>query len=391
MRFLVKSLPVTTLALLLTACELTAKDIVAIEGGFADPRETPPPPPNIVPAPSCFAKRSVQPEGQISRKIDILFVADTSGSLQEERGDIANGIDSFVGALPANVDYRVGVLLGHGPKSSWYGKLYRYGSEPAVLSSSTMTLNDIRTKLRNKLTQTADDMDTDGGEAGMLALTQAVSASRLAESRTAGFFRNDAALAVVFIADENDICAQYPAGVTPVVDTEGRELPAKAKYCSGITPLSVVNTLKAVQGDRPMLVSSIAYKDAYKVPRVGENEVAYGIIETVAMAGGLTIELADGHYDTGLMQIGTLAMLKLELLTEFKLAEDNIDASTIKVLVDGSHRDHSWIEPTKTVHVASPGGARSVVDITYCEKGPVVDDPPGGGGDDGGGGGPILD
>src|SRR5690349_18700601 len=35
---------------------------------------------------SCFSERFVQPAVEVSKKVDILFVTDTSGSLDEERG-----------------------------------------------------------------------------------------------------------------------------------------------------------------------------------------------------------------------------------------------------------------------------------------------------------------
>src|SRR5690606_11712196 len=156
---------------------------------------------------ACFLERSVQPEAEITRKIDLLFVTDTSGSLDEERAGIAEGIDGFVAALPAEVDYQVGVVLGHSSKSSWSGRLYRKDSDPLVLSSSELSLSDIRKHLKRKLTRTAGDWYADGGEENFYSLWRALDDDRLQESRAAGFFREDAALAVVFISDENEICS----------------------------------------------------------------------------------------------------------------------------------------------------------------------------------------
>jgi len=43
--------------------------------------------------------------------------------------------------------------------------------------------------------------------------------------------RPDAALAIVFVSDENDICYRYPASITPVVDGDKLEAPAFIRDC----------------------------------------------------------------------------------------------------------------------------------------------------------------
>jgi hypothetical protein len=101
-------------------------------------------------SPVCFDEHHVQPAAQITHKIDILFVSDTSGSLNEERVAIASGIDSFIASLPTNVDFRLALLPAHGPNSSYYGKMLRRGNEPRVLNSTTQSITSIRSDFMYK-------------------------------------------------------------------------------------------------------------------------------------------------------------------------------------------------------------------------------------------------
>ena len=321
-------------------------------------------------AQACFIEEHTQAPAELTKTIDILFVTDTSGSLYEERAGIAAGIDAFVTELPADVDYRIGVMLAHGDQTSWSGKLYQRGHEPVVLDSSTMDLATIREHLQVKLTQVRRDSETDGGEVGLYSMHRALRADRLAESRQAGFFRPGAALAVVYIADENDICSGQPEGVTLLPDPDGKEVPAAEKYCANVNAQSVLEELKTLQGERPLLVSGIVYNDPATVPVSGENEVGYGYLEQIELANGISIDLARGSYDVGLSQIGRLATIKLSLKTEFGLANSPVDEPTVGVTVDQVSVNHLFVEELNEVHLdkQDAGGALSKVSISYCTK-----------------------
>jgi hypothetical protein len=350
-------------------------------------------PPEITPGPGCYVDRFHQPDAQITRKIDILFMVDTSGSLVEERGGIADGIDAFVGALPANVDFRIGVMTGHSSGSSWSGKLYRKGgSYPYVYDSQTMDLATIRTKLHTTLTlNMPNDNSADGGEEGMVSMNRAMDDDRLELARGQGFFRDDAALAVVFVSDENDICAIYPDGVTPVPDPQGIENVAHAQHCTRMAPAKmdgttviapehmetitadlVVGKLKALKGDMPLVVSAAVYANPATVPQVGENEVGYGLIDMAQIAHGVVIDLATGQYSDGLAQVGTLASIKMNLQTDFVLTHGNVDSNSLQINVDGvGTADYDYDSEVNTVAVAHPGGPLSTIDISYCEMPPA--------------------
>lgn len=318
---------------------------------------------------TCIKEHYYQPNQELTKKLDILFVTDTSGSLDTERSAIANGIGNFISQLSSTADYQIAVTLAHGPKSSRFGQLYKAGTEPTVLRSKELSISNIRTHLEKKLTSIQTDADTDGGEAGLLSLNKAMDAVRLAEIRAAhGFFRNDAALAIVFVSDENDICAVYPAGVTRVYDPEGKELPAFNNYCKDkLNASTVYSRLLDIQGANPLLLSAIVYSNKATVVKAGENEFAYGYSDIVGLANGKMVDIAANDIPTGLADIGKAAALKMTLRTDYKLSYLNVDESTITAEVDSVKSKFSFDAGNNLLRLLSnTGKADSKVVLSYC-------------------------
>ncbi|MBS1962094.1 MAG: hypothetical protein JST04_07760 [Bdellovibrionales bacterium] len=353
------------------------------------------PDPVVVPAPEpsvgCYADRYTQPAADVTKKVDLLIMTDSSSSLDDERQKVSDGIDAFIRALPVDVDFRIATMLAHGGGSSWAGRIYsKYRTGAAkVLRSDTLTRDQIRSGLRDDLMHVVSDNGSDGGEIGTYSMTRAMDDDRLAESRGLGFFRDDAALAVIFISDENDICAMFPAGYTPVPDPQGSEARAKSLYCTRTAPAhtangvvitpsytehisaeSVVRKLQDLQGGRPLVVSAIAYTDKVNYPHVGENEYGYGWLDMVELANGVKVEMTDASYDSGLNQIGALTAVKLSLNKEFALTHRGIDASTISAKVDGQPVTFTYIPELNQVSLDSLGSALSTVDLAYCDPRP---------------------
>jgi hypothetical protein len=320
----------------------------------------------------CHVAMFKQPQAPITTKIDVLFVTDTSGSLDQERGAIADGILDFIAALPRATEVNVGVLLAHGSTSARTGKLFQTSDgEAVVLKSSEMTEGALRAQLGRKLTgySTDWDLDSDGGEEGLYSTLQLLSGGNLSQARSQGFFRSDAALAVIFIADENDICAEYPAGVTPVPDPEGREAKARARDCGSISAAGVLNRLVDVKGDMPLVVSGVMYSDAGHVPAGLENEVGYGYTDIIALANGVSVDMSHvGDIAAGVGRIGETSAGEMLLYHDFKLTHDSVAEESIKASVDGALTAHAYTRETRTVHLFQAGSFGSQVAIDYCES-----------------------
>jgi hypothetical protein len=321
----------------------------------------------------CFQVQFTQPEAEISHTVDVLFVTDTSTSLNPERNAIANGISALVEAFPAEVDYRVGVMLAHGSLSAHSGALYQQDSEPVILNSNELTVEEIKTHLQSKLANPAPprDWSADGGEEGLYSLSKSLDADAIAATQELGFYREDAALAVVFISDENDICARYPKGVVPVVDFNNLEGPAFDRDCANVTPMSVVEQLRALKGDQPLFLGGIVYNNLATVPNLNdEDEYGYGYLDAIALANGISVDLANPNFQEGLTDIGELVTVQLNLFTVFELNHANIDPTTIEILIDGNPVAFNFIPETNEVHLTEfAGQAQSVVEISYCEAG----------------------
>lgn len=324
-----------------------------------------------VEAPPLCQPETYQQADFTREALDILFVVDSSYSLDTEREAIANAIDLFVRELPENTDFQIGLIFGHAT-TSHTGRLFRSnGSEPRVISSD-LTTEEVSDLLLAKFARTPQDNPMDGGEAMLYSLHAMLNGNRFADAQNEGFFREDAALSVVFVTDENDICARFPDGVVPVRDNEDKELPAFANYCvePEVSAETVYQELLDLQAGRPLLVAGIYYSDVDNVPSGGENEFGYGISDIVELNGGLSANLgAPSGIDDGLAAIGQLSRQKLELETEFAITQVPEDLSQIQVYVDGALVPHEFIAPN-TVRIAfdDAGTAESEIVISSCPE-----------------------
>lgn len=352
------------------------------------------PQPASTPCPSweeCFVGEYTQPSGMVTDKVDLVFVVDTSESIFKERLAAASGIDRFMSALPSDIDYRIGVIAGHGETTGYAGEMVRIGSEPTVLNSKEHSRDDIRAALRAKLIGVPQDNESDGGELGLYSLNRAITGEKLAKNRAIGMFRRDAGLVVVFLSDENDICSlgDYP-NAKP--DPNGKELPAFKKYCEGkVSAGSVYLNLVQLKADadgtlvdqldqrtisKPLLLAAITYTDEKTVPTEGEsdrwameNEVGYGYLDIVRMNNGIAVDLAQGDIPGALSRIAEATRSKLSIKTEFMIHESRvIDPESICVFVDGEEVAHTFDQERKQVNLPAGGAAGSRVEIYYCAQ-----------------------
>lgn len=322
--------------------------------------------------------------------------------MDAEREQLANGISNYIGKMPAGTDVQFAVSLAHGPTSWFSGRLYKSDykdpREKFVISTKDYNTSQVQYWMRRKLLYRQNDYavrawddagnaipgqalrnlptdyDADGGEAGLISAYEAIrpystSPSRYESIQTlstiAGernFFRPDAALAVIFISDENDICYLDPS----VADPDNLEAPYNSRYCAGITAQSVLQRLQVVRQSLPLYVSSIIYNDKSRIPAGLENGVGLGYNMITNLAGGSIIDITRNTIASGLSTIGGLTSTRLDLRYDFILKYRNVDANTIQAKVDGTRRSHSYSGTTNTVHLPYAGVANSLVDIYYC-------------------------
>ncbi len=332
--------------------------------------ERPCPPPEMVllpapPAPPPETPRIVfdQPLIPHTNKLDILFVVDTSDSLDVIVMEIARQVGKFIENLPPHNDYNIGVMLSHSPDSPYASKLYTMDSrDVAVLKSQDIkSVNRIRDALVQKIATVKLHRDrTDGqGELGMLSLQNAVKDPRYSQNlRDSGFLRSDAGLTVIFISDEQDVCFDYSLhpnlkpkytpniGRNNEVKRDWFEYQAFNKYCKNpdgspvVTSESLINALRSAKQDKPVILTGIIFlseeaihkknfQDAYRL----EHEVGYGYKETIEKADGQAVELADRNFGEQMAKLGLFSNIRLSFVNKFQIMEspDLVRKSSIEV------------------------------------------------------------
>ena len=332
-----------------------------------------PPSGNVISG-QCYQDQYSVPTEMITRKLDIAIVIDTSGSINSERASIAEGFDFLISQLPEEVDYRIAVILAHGDNTGRSGVLYKKGIEPRVLSSDIHSVDEIKSHLVTKMQNPHTDNETDGGELGLYSFLKATEGDQLVTNQSYDFFRPDAALTVVFVADEQDICAEFPVGVTPVPDPQGKEDSALLKYCKDnegnfiITPQMVVDRVKEIQEEIPYVIGGVLYKSQLTTPMSGENEIGYGYIDAVNISGGITVDMANGDYSDGLANIGRMATVSIQPANDFNLNSSKVDPNTIEALVDNISVPFTYNNEINQVKLTNDRDAFSVAKIKYCDK-----------------------
>ena len=333
---------------------------------------------------ACYKETYTQPDAAITDKVDILFVVDTSASLVLERSLIASHIDHFIKELPRDTHYRIGVMLAHGKRSKWSGKMYYDGLiTPAVFDSKKHSPMWIRLNLSIRLNMVAMDYFADGGEAHFYSLHKALDSANLAKNQKQGMFRSDAALSVIFVSDENELCYDYPAGVTPRKDFDkyqggSLEELARLENCSvknsqgndqKLSAAYLHQRIKEVKGVQPFTISTIMHTSKnYKpvLPRA-EDEYGYGFDDIVGLSNGNLVDIRNRNYEEGLERIGRSTASTMTLYQKFVLTYSDINVSSLAVKVDSAPRDDfSYLLAENSVFLENAGAPKSVIEIDYC-------------------------
>lgn len=309
----------------------------------------------------CFSETFQQPVKN-TKAVDVLFVIQTSEAISAERLAIVSGIKGFISSLPSGSNFNIAVMLAHGSTSRHSGRLFRAETEPLVLKSSELSNTQIQTYLDLKLNDVEADPQSGGGEEGLFSLFNGIATpALLAESQSLGFFRPEAALAVVFVADRRDICAVVPAGVPPEADPI--KVAARIRDCEGLTAAGLTARLAALKGLLPVAVSGIIYT-APPVP--AGNEIGYGYTDMIALNAGVAIDIENDNIEAGLAVIAELSSQQMEIKNRFVLEYTGIDSRQIIVTVNGVGA--TYILDGNTVRIKSKIPPGAVVVIAYCLK-----------------------
>ena len=314
-----------------------------------------------------------QPIVSLEKMVDILIVMDSSGSLEDERAKLAEALPEILNELDGLDSYTLGMILAWGSAIATAdyegaGHLYKVGSNPYVFDSTLHSKVDIIAWATDTIATPPPKDNT--GEAGLYSLDQLMTVHS-AEAKSRGFFREGAAFVVIFMSDENDICADYPEGVTPVPDPEGLEAEAFERYCKDtdgnrtITAESVYLTVSDFMASAPAEFTGLVYTGP-TVPDVNENEIGYGYLDVIEIADGVAIDLFAPDFLELARNLGnSINALAADLKVRFTLSFESVNPLSIQVLVDGQSEEYVYDEENEEVILNYAGVPGSIIDITY--------------------------
>ena len=230
-------------------------------------------------------------------KLDILLVWDVSGSMADDIEDFGRAMDNFLSELDSKYDFRMGLLLGRGAMSShpddfddWTSRLLNNPDEgdPHVLDSESMSMEDMRSYMRTKLEFAESLLYGTEGESLLFSFYHSFQGRFLTENQNYGFYREDAALSVIFLSDENDICSKYPGHFSghEFAKDEREDLMA-LQFCEGLTTDHILNVLQNFKDDQPVILSGLL--------RGNDNPGYRQLIEDHGVGQLLTVE--NSNYD----------------------------------------------------------------------------------------------
>lgn len=270
---------------------------------------------------------------QGSTAIDILWVVDNSSSFTQEQTRVAASISTFYDQfVPLDVDYHMGVITTDIVNPVYSGRLV---GEPPYLDPSTA---DGAALLATALQVGNEDM---GDESG-LAATELALTEPLLSTDNAGFYRDDASLAVIWFSDE------------PEQSTEDAQ--HYIDFFNGLKADPTRLSLSAIVGDYGT-GCSVVCEDVQEDAQPGDKYIDVANAFGGVVASDCTCDLTEALADIGADAIA--------LFTSFPLS-DTPASDTITVYVDASSSSAwSYDASSNTVAFSDPPSEGQTVTITY--------------------------
>jgi hypothetical protein len=206
-------------------------------------------------------------------EVDILWVVDNSASMVEEQNNLANNFQSFIGYIDQSlIDYHIGVVAMDMFDPAHAGKLV--GTTRVITRTTPNAGTVFAANIR---------VGTAGGgfEQGILAAHDALS-EPLVSGHNAGFLREGASLAVIFVSDEDD-------------SSQG-----DIRYYQRF-----FTTLKQVGNERRVIMAAIVGEGPSGCSG-GSGQAAYGerYHQFIEALGGTTASICAADFSVTLAQLG---------------------------------------------------------------------------------------
>jgi len=249
---------------------------------------------------------------QRCQKMDLLFVVDDSGSMQQEQDNLAANFPQFAAVLDQYMveaglplDYRVAITTtGRDvaytevlpPPFSTSLPMNESGDDGAFRQSCGMTRRWLeRTDPSVPTTfACAADVGTSGPSLEMPLYTSELAlGARVADGTNAGFLRDDALLAIVYLTDEDD-CSRRDNNFT--LDATGP--------CTTVDTPEWVNYFDDLKGDRGRWATAVIAGPTDCTSSFGEAAAATRLQQFVAQTGDNAVfaSICEGNLSGALTQ-----------------------------------------------------------------------------------------
>ncbi|MCB0394273.1 MAG: hypothetical protein KDD25_06925 [Bdellovibrionales bacterium] len=311
--------------------------------------EDPPPCPTCVPDPTIEDAHDVFFQVQPDGLVDILIVDDNSGSMEVEQERMGDKFNSFVSGL-GDLNWQIGVTttdVSGGPFNQDGAILKLAGRNDKILKKSTPNADRIfkDTVQRPETINCGPSNCPSGNEQPLYATIRSIDRRN---SDNAGFFRNNADLAVVILSDEDEM------SVGPSNATKAQDVIDKFKSVWGPEKKLFVYGIIIEPGDQNCL--------DLQLNQAG-NTAHYGNIidDLVGKTGGITGSICKNDYSDTLESIGENVR---DLIDSVELAHVPIPG-TVRVVLDPGQSSVRWnVVGNKIVFNPAPA-AGTRMDIYY--------------------------
>lgn len=250
--------------------------------------------------------------------IDILFVVDNSGSMADNQARLVENFQRFIDQ-PAiandEVDFHIGVTT-----TDTFAEAGRLVGVPAVITNDTPDLASVFTA------NASVGVNGSGSEAGLEASRLALSEPNLSGAN-AGFLRDEAALVVIYVSDEED---QSPLSVADYVS-----------FFSSVKPSGVSVSAVAAPSTRYQTITNLY--------------------------GGLRLDISSPDWGEQLGQLGAQVFATSPPQQLFyRLSATIADPNSIQVTVDGAPVTMESVDvPRRVIRLTNAAADGSIVEVTY--------------------------
>ena len=262
-------------------------------------------------------------------EVDVMWVVDYSCSMREELQEVRDNFAAFVTEFSTlELDYHLAVITTDMDNPSHSGRIQ--GS--VITQASADPEQEFLTYV--------DQGDTGSGSEKGFEATEAALSEPLISSANAGFMREDAALAVIVVTDENDNSSTSASNFV--------------SWFQGLKSDPEMVSFSAICGDRMTGCSSGDIWSGTMLQATGGDKY----IDASEDTGGFFASICTENYDEALQH---LSLTAAGMTVSFQLDYEPSSLADVQVTVDGSSigndSDNGWTYQADTNSVVFHGSA----------------------------------